>query len=491
MNPWEQFSEHISEQHTLIQLIELISWDQETYMPTKAITQRSKQSGFLSGLLHEKKTHPSFSALLESLCPENELQKTAIQRAKHAYQRASAVPKDLVEALSTTKSIATQKWSQAKANNDLALFLPALQNVIQHTKEYASCFGSAAHPYDNLLEEFDPGMTTAFLDPMFQALSEQLSPYVHEQVQKTQPDDLGIFIPKEALSRINHAIIEALGFDSDAGRLDISSHPFTVGMGPHDVRLTTRNLETDFLGSIGGTIHECGHGLYEQGLPLDYNHLGLCAAAGCGIHESQSRFYENIIGRSLGFYTWLSPIIYKESGLIIPAERLYCAANRVSRSFIRVSADETTYNLHIIVRYQLEKALLEDNLSVHELNDAWNDLYTKTLGITPPNAKLGLLQDIHWSAGLFGYFPSYTLGNLFSASYRFALESAQPSVWKDVSSGNFGHILQWLRENIHSKGHTDTQENIVLAAVGTRDHVTDFMTHLKDRHALRDELISK
>jgi carboxypeptidase Taq len=494
MNTWEELAQHFEEQQTIIQLLELISWDQETYMPTNGIQQRSKQSAFLSGLLHEKQTSPSFGELLENLSPSNPLQEVSLRNARRSFHRAQAVPKKLVEALSETKALATQCWRQAKENNDLAAFLPALSNVVDRTREYASCFEQAhldSHLYDNLLEEYDPGMSTSFLDPMFSELEERLTPYVQEQIDTPQPEALNMLIPKDALTRINHKIIESLGFDTQAGRLDISTHPFTVGMSPNDVRLTTRNIEEDFLGTISGTIHECGHGLYEQGLPLEHSSLGLCAAAGCAIHESQSRFYENIIGQSLSFFKWLSPIVYKESGLIIPAERLYCAANRVSRTPIRIYADETTYNLHIIARYRLEKALIEQSLSVDELHDAWNEQYQKLLGITPESAQVGILQDIHWSAGLFGYFPSYTLGNLFSASYRYALEETIPTLWSDVERGNFAPIQAWLKENIHSKGHTDTQEGIVQKAVGARNHVDDLLTHLKERHTVRSTLFNK
>ena len=491
MSSWEQLRHHLEEQQTLTQLLELISWDQETYMPSKSIGQRSKQSGFLSGLLHEKQTHPDFASLLMSLSPSTPLQKRAQEKALHSLARAQAVPTELVQILSETKALATQCWSKAKENNDLSSFLPALKNVIDRTREYASCFDQSNHLYDNLLEEYDPGMRVSQLDPMFQSLEARLSPYVQEQIHKEQPKPLDLFIPKDALTRINHRIIEALGFDTHAGRLDISTHPFTVGMGPNDVRLTTRNLETDILGTISGTIHECGHGLYEQGLPLEHNHLGLCEAAGCGIHESQSRFYENIIGKSFAFFRWLSPIIYKESGLLIPAKRLYSAANRVSQSPIRIYADETTYNLHIIVRYRLEKALIERSLTVAELNDAWNEQYQNLLGFVPKTPQVGILQDIHWSAGLFGYFPSYTLGNLFAASYRYALEESIPTLWNDIEKGNFAPTLQWLRENIHSKGYTNSQEKIVHNAVGARDHVQDFLAHIQDRHHTRDELQSR
>jgi len=472
----------MEEQASLVQILELLAWDQETYMPSQAIEYRAKQSAMISGLLHEKKTSSSFGDILSTLKAQDNTQAVALERARKSYSRSLVVPKELVEDLSTSRSIATQSWAKAKENDDLSSFLPALKEVVKNIQAYARCFEGADHIYDNLLEEYDPGMRTSYLDTLFQQLEHSLVPYVQEQTAKKQSDPFEMFIPKESLTRINQPIIEALGFNMDSGRLDISTHPFTVGMSPNDVRLTTRNLETDFLGTISGTIHECGHGLYEQGLPRDLSHLGLCAAAGCGLHESQSRFYENIIGKSMAFYKWLSPIIYRESGLIIPAKRLYTAANVVRPSLLRIYADETTYNLHIIIRYQLEKALIEGDLAVDDLHDAWNEKYQKNLGITPQSAKEGMLQDIHWSSGLFGYFPSYTIGNLFSASLRFALEEKHPSIWNEIEKGEFSTVLTWLRTNVHCKGHTLSQEEIIRQAVGERDSVADLMAHFTERH---------
>jgi len=488
MKNWERFQKHMQEQSSLVQILELLAWDQETYMPRNAIEQRAKQSAMISGLLHKQKTSTEFGDLIHSLEAESTEQTVAIQRIQNDFNRAKKIPTDLVERLTESRSIATQSWAKAKENNDLSAFLPALQTVIENTKEYAHCHPNAEHLYDNLLEEYDPGVRTKSLDTLFQRLEAELAPYVQEELSKEQAEKLDIFIPKEAISRINHRILEGFGFCFESGRLDSSSHPFTVGMSPHDVRLTTRNIETDFLGSIGGTIHEAGHGLYEQGLPVKLSNLGLCKAAGCGLHESQSRFYENMIGKSFAFYQWLSPIIYKESGLIISPKRLYKAANVVRPSLLRVYADETTYNLHIIIRYQIEKALIEDSLRIEDINEAWNDRYERLLGIRPDDAKDGMLQDIHWSSGLFGYFPSYTIGNLYSASFRFMMESDIPDIWKKVSKGDFGAALSWLRSNIHSKGHVLSQDEIVCDAVGTRDHVADLMKHFRERHQKVEEL---
>jgi carboxypeptidase Taq len=273
-----------------------------------------------------------------------------------------------------------------------------------------------------------------------------------------------------------------MGFRFEDGRLDDAQHPFTCGLHPQDVRLTTHLYCDDLLGTLGGTIHEGGHGLYEQGLPTAWAGTGLRAAAGAGMHESQSRFWENVIGRSEAFFQWFAPILDDELGGGGPsAAALYAAANRVEPSFIRVHADETTYNVHILLRFELEVALFEGQLSVADLPEAWNAGMVRLLGIRPPDLNQGVLQDVHWSSGLFGYFPSYTLGNLYAASFRAALETELPSVWELVARGEFAPVLAWLREKVHVHGSRLDAPALFVAAVGDRDPVADLEAHLRQR----------
>jgi len=297
-------------------------------------------------------------------------------------------------------------------------------------------------------------------------------------------------ITDDALSHINQLVIDQLGFKNDSGRLDQSAHPFTCGLSPEDVRLTTHNNTNDLIGTLSGTIHECGHGIYEQGLPLHLRDYGLCRAAGCGIHESQSRFYENTIGKSFPFFSWLTPKLNETCNPVsFTAKQLYRAANTVRRSPVRISADESTYNLHIIVRYELEKAIFAGTIKVSDLPEAWNVSYSKTLGFKPDNLAEGVLQDIHWSMGLLGYFPSYTIGNLYAASFKAQMQIDLPNMWQNIEYGDFSAPKEWLYEHIHKHGNSMTQEEILLNAVGERDQVSDLMTHLKERQSICDELV--
>jgi carboxypeptidase Taq len=278
-------------------------------------------------------------------------------------------------------------------------------------------------------------------------------------------------------------VAEALGYDFRGGRLDPAEHPFTSGHGPGDVRITTKIDPHDLLSGLGGTIHETGHALYEQGLPHEWAGTTASRPASFGLHESQSRFWENTIGRSRAFCEWLAArVAHCLPGVSVSGEALYRASNRVERGLIRTKADEVTYNLHIIIRFELELALFERTLTIADLPDAWNERYRSYLGVTPPDDAHGVLQDVHWSGASFGYFPSYTLGNLYSASLGAALEAEQPDVWQQVERGNFVPVLRFLRERVHSKGHLAEAPQIVREAAGERDHVDDLLAHLWNRH---------
>ena len=315
-------------------------------------------------------------------------------------------------------------------------------------------------------------------------IASELVPFVQAAAEREGPSGLeGVHVPAAALRLINDRVISALGFRTEDGRLDESQHPFTVGVGPHDVRLTTHIYEADLLATLGGTIHECGHGLYEQGIPDALLGTGLGEAAGVGLHESQSRFWENIIGRSEAFCRWLAPALREaHPDLDLTPDRLYGACNRVAPSLIRIKADEATYNLHILIRYQLETALLTGDLAVADAPAAWDEAYEKNLGVRPGDPTEGVLQDVHWASGYFAYFPSYTIGNLYAASFRARIEQDLPDMWDEVESGDFSAVLAWLREKVHTRGAEVDAPEIFRDAVGDRDPVADLMAHLRGRH---------
>jgi len=481
--PWDLFTHRIAEIEALTSTLGLVEWDQQTYMPQGGADNRAQQIGTLSAILHEKTTDPRSLEWAESVDSDGDpVRMAAVKKFIRIHQRANRVPTELVARFAQAGANGFVAWNKAREANDFAVFQPAMTEIVTLVREIIACHGHAEHPYDHLLEDYDPGSTTAQLKPLFERLAGELTPFVEEIGQRPQLPKLNVELSVEGQQRISKTILQTMGFRLDRGRLDSSVHPFTVGMAPDDVRLTTHYDPNDLLGVLGGTIHEGGHGLYEQGLPTAWAKTGLMEAAGMGIHESQSRFWENFIGRSLPFCEWLAPVLTQEwPKLRITPHHLYQVSNRVEPSLVRVKADEATYNLHIIVRFQLELALVTGDLRVSELSDAWNEAYAKIVTVRPQSDLEGVLQDVHWSGGLLGYFPSYTIGNLYAASFGKQMEEDLPNLWAKVSNGEFSGALDWLRNKVHKHGHITDAPAIFKAAVGDRDPVADFMDNLKKR----------
>ena len=486
MDAWNRLSHRISEIESLHQAAALLSWDQQTMMPAGGAAGRAQQMSTLTAISHERTVADEVQDWLDALdgSPDlSPLQSAAVARFRRKSTRARRVPVDLVRALSKATATGMGAWVQAKQADDFALFAPALTEIVSLVREAAACHEPVDHPYDALLEEFAPGSTVAELQPMFGRLGTELSAFVAATKDRPGPDPLDVVLDEEGILDVGKQVIAALGFRMQDGRLDTSVHPFTVGVTPHDVRLTTHSYADDLLSSLAGTIHECGHGLYEQGLPDDWGGTGIAAAAGVGLHESQSRFWENIIGRSRPFFGWLVGVLkarWPEHAF--DAEVLYGAANRVCPSLVRIKSDEATYNLHIILRFQLELALMTGDLQVQDLPGAWNDRCEALLGIRPATLGEGCLQDVHWSHGYLGYFPSYTIGNLYSASFKKAMEADLPDLWDRVAGGDFAPALGWLRDKVHTRGALVDAPEVFRDAVGERDPVADLMDHLHSRH---------
>lgn len=486
MEAWTALTERVTEIESLHQAASLLSWDQQTMMPAGGAAGRARQLSTLSAVSHEKLVASEVGDWLAALegAPElSSLQQASVRKIRRMHDRARRVPVQLVRALSAATSTGMAAWVEAKSNDDFAAFAPALTEIVRLVRETAACHGPADHPYDHLLAEYDPGSTVADLGPMFDRLGAELAAFVAEAQARPAPLPLSLELDEEGILAVGRRIIAALGFRMEDGRLDTSVHPFTVGVNPHDVRLTTHSYADDLLGSLTGTIHECGHGLYEQGLPDDWVGTSVATAAGVGLHESQSRFWENIIGRSRPFFGWLEGLLSEQwPDRAFPAEALYGAANRVQPSLVRIKADEATYNLHIILRFQLETALMTGDLEVPDLPGAWADGCEALLGLRPQTLAEGCLQDVHWSHGYLGYFPSYTIGNLYSASFKKAMEAELPDLWEQVGQGDFSAPLGWLREKIHRRGHLVDAPQVFADAVGDRDPVADLMDHLRSRH---------
>jgi carboxypeptidase Taq len=484
---FEAFEARLERLDTLRGVRALAAWDQQTGLPAAAAATRSRQLAWLGQLEHAELVDPELRRLLDALRDSDQgvHQRAAVVLGREV-DRAARVPAGLVGALSEARSAAFGAWVAAKESDDFATFAPHLQRLRDLTLEQLAAIDPDRHPYDVALEDYDPGTTMATLEPLFARLREGLVALL-DAIGGAAPIPVRpLAVPVPVQRALHHEIAAALGYDFQAGRLDEAAHPFTIDLGPGDVRITTFYDPDDLFAGLGGTIHEVGHALYEQGLPREVlGGTGLDRAASMGLHESQSRFWENAIGRSEPFCDWLAGRLRAQLGAEAPsAEALYRQLNRVERSLIRIFADEVTYDLHIIVRFELEVALLEGRLAVADLPEAWNAAYQATLGIRPPDDRQGCLQDVHWSHGAFGYFPSYTLGNLYAASWAATLREQVPDLDGHLREGTFGPVLAWLREHVHRHGALLDAPELVRRECGDRDLVADLLDHLWARHGV-------
>ncbi len=480
---WNHLTTHITELQTLAGVHGLLQWDQQVNMPPAAAGLRAEQNALMAGLVHKRLTAPSYGDALTALLPSTDpVRRASAKHLKRDYDRNTKLSADLVDRLARAQAKGFQSWMAARDADDFKVFVPALSELVALSQEKAEAIDSSRPAYDVLLDEFDYGTSTATLVPMFARLRDGLTELVGATRDAPAVPAIDLHVPLDVQKRINETVISSLGYDLSAGRLDMAQHPFSIGLGRGDVRITTHLYENDLLNGLGGTVHEAGHAMYEQGLPHDtLSGTGLNVAASYGLHESQSRFWENTIGGSLPFFHWLSAQLANE-GVKLTADALYRAANRIEPGLIRISADEVTYNLHILLRFELELALFDGSLAVADIPDAWNAGMHKLLGQTPNSGVDGALQDVHWSSGAFGYFPSYTLGNLYAASLGVAMEEALPDMWEQVGQGEFSHILSWLRTHVHHHGSQLSAPDIIRNAVGDRDPVEDLLSHLWSRH---------
>ena len=468
----------------------LLGWDEQVCMPPAGQSWRSEQSALLAGLIHSELAKPGLGETLDKLeasPPADPFNRASVQEARRRQSRALKIPNQLVEELARVCSRAQPVWAHARAKSDFSQFLPFLEKIIHLKREEAAAVGWEGHPYNALLDEYEPGMDCAQLDALFDELQTPLTTLVAQSDDQkaipTQPvGRFGI----EAQKLLGEAAAKALGFRFDAGRLDTSTHPFCSGIAPGDCRITTRYQSEGFLESFFGVLHETGHGLYEQGLPEACRAEPWCQAASLGIHESQSRLWENMVGRTRSFWEYFLPIAKAIFGAELDdwsLERLTGCLHAPRRSFIRVEADETTYNLHIILRYRLEKSLLDGSLPAMELPQAWNHLFHELFGMKVPDDRHGCLQDIHWAGGGFGYFPTYTLGNLYAAQFMRAARKELGDLESDFRQGVFARLLSWLREKVHRVGRSKTAQDICHAATGSRLSSLPMLEHLRNLKA--------
>lgn len=471
--------------------ISVLNWDQETYMPPKGQKYRAQQIATLSGMAHELSTSAAYEKVLMDLKDENslsEIEKRNLELLTSDFEKSKKLSADFVIKLSQATSKSFHAWIQARKANDFSIFEPELEKMVQIQQEKASIYGYEAHIYDALMDDYEPKATVAEIDQLFEAVRGQLKPFLDKIASKNQVQDAFMYghFDKDKQWNYGLKILAQLGYDFEAGRQDISEHPFSTSFSAQDVRVTTRVKEDNLYDMLWSCIHECGHALYEQGIPEAQYGLPCGEAVSLGIHESQSRFYENNIGRSEAFwklnYSDLQEVFPEKLGAISLAD-FYKAVNMVKPSFIRTDADELTYHFHIMIRYEIEKQLIEGSLKVKDLRDAWNAGYKKYLNIDVPDDNQGVLQDVHWSHGGFGYFPTYSLGSFYAAQFEQEMAQKMPQMNADIQKGEFSKILGWLRTNVHQHGRFYNSQDLCRNATGETLDFAHFMKYAESKYS--------
>ena len=474
----------------------VLGWDQETYMPPAAVEERSEQLSLLEGLLHDRLTDSRLKKLFDELgateenpagtAAESEVDRGYVRKFFRDYTLATKLPKKLVVELARQSSIGQNRWGEARKESDFSLFEPVLTKLLELSREKAELYGYENHPYDALIDQYEPGMRTAKVKKVFDDLIPGLKNLLGkiETAEQVENGFLHAAYPVELQRQFSREVLEDIGYDFERGRLDDSAHPFTTTLGADDVRVTSRYNDSYFPTGIFGVVHECGHGLYELGFSDEIRGNILADGASLGIHESQSRMWENIIGRSRFFwqryFTRLGEL-FPQPLLDTDEEAFFRAINKVEPSFIRIDADEVTYNLHIALRFGLELDMISGKLPVRNLPDEWNRRFTDLLGLTPADDAEGVLQDIHWSFAAFGYFPTYTLGNLYGAQFFSALERDLPDWAELIRTGDFSSLLTWMRERLHRHGSVYTSEELCERVTGAALDPRHFIQYLNEK----------
>lgn len=492
MKLYDDFLETVREISVLRSISGLLHWDQETFLPPGGVASRAEQLHRLSGLIHRKATSQALRKKLEALSEKKHwgrlspTQKANVREIRRGVERAAKIPASLVRETVKTTALAQHEWAKARQADDYKRFAPWLEKVLHLKRQTADCLGFN-NRYDALLDGFEPEMRILKLRPLFVRLKSALVPLFQKtcEAHKGRPKTEwpGTF-PVAAQKKLNEKLLEVIGFDRNRGRLDVTTHPFCMGM-PSDVRLTTRYDEKNPLDAFYSTLHEAGHGLYEQGFAEEHFHTPMGEAVSMGIHESQSRLWENMVGRSRPFLKYFLGVFrdfFPGPFGNLSADDLFRRVNRVEPRLIRVESDEISYNLHILLRFEIEQSLLDGDLPVGEAPAVWNAKIKEMLGLTPPNNRLGILQDVHWATGAIGYFPTYTLGNLYAAEWRLQIRKALPDLDTAVARGDFRGLLEWLKANIHSKGMLYTAPELCQKITGHPLAETPFIAYLREKY---------
>jgi len=490
---YQNFVKKLEEIAHLNGVMSTIGWDQEVMLPSGAAEARAKQISALAGIIHERMTDSELGDCLAALSNEDadsfsEFERCNIREALRSYELEIKVPKRLVQELAELSSRGHGIWVMARQENKFSDFAPVIKRFLELKKEWAQCVSPELKPYDANIDLFERGTTMEVITPIFDRLKEELIPLIHTIQDHSYQPDTSFLQGKFAIDKqesLARKISQDIGFNFDQGRMDVSVHPFCGGSHPTDVRITTRYKDSNFVESLYAVIHETGHALYEQGRRYELGDLPASESLTMGIHESQSLFWERMIAQSHLFCSHYFESIratFPDNLQRATVDSFYRAINTCKPDFIRVEADEVTYPLHIILRYEIEKGLFDGSMMVDDLPEIWNELMMQYLGIQPPTDTLGVLQDSHWSGGAFGYFPSYTLGAMYACQFYKTLLSEQPDTERNISEGKFAPIKNWLNEKIHSQGRLYTPQELVKRVTGESLNPSHFIDHLKNKY---------
>jgi len=502
-NDYQKLKSRLIELWHLGTIAGLLDWDKQVLMPKNGAALRAATFSYLAGMMHQKfleidrdGTLTRLRSALKKKRLDTE-QSTVVREVIRSFDRESKLPQNFVQELSEVISHSYTVWEEAKKSGDFNIFAPHLKKIIELKRKEAKLLGYKDSPYNALLDQFEPGMSVKQLIPLFDELKEfliDLIQKIQKSKKKINPKIIYGDFDLKKQAEFSHMITAKMGFNHDAGRIDVSTHPFAIGLSANDVRITTRYQKHDVINSVSSTMHEGGHALYEQGLPEQHFGTALAESVSLGIHESQSRLWENIVGKSKSFWKYFYPKLQKEFPK--PFKRLkfeafYDAINNVRPSLIRIESDEVTYNLHIIIRFEIERALLEGQIEVEDLPEIWNAKYKEYLGVTVPGNSQGVLQDVHWSSGAIGYFPTYTLGNLYSAQFYAAASRQIPELKKHFERGDFSKLLAWLRKHIHVHGKKFSAAQLVKKATGEALDTKYYKQYLTEKYSKIYELSEK
>jgi len=470
------------ETSALGQIAGRLGWDQETMMPRGAAPQRAEEMAALEAVLHARRSDPRVSEWLEQAAPQDEIGKAQVREIRRAYERAVKIPGDLATAIARVTSAAQGTWAQARADEDVSAFLPVLEEVVSLKRQEGEALAQGGDIYDAMVEDYEPYTTGAQIAAIFDQMRPRLVALRSAVLDRPEPAALTGSFDEQAQMQLTQKLAVTFGYDLNNGRVDKAVHPFSSGSGL-DVRITTRTSETDPFNCFYSTIHEVGHAAYEQGINRDYLLTPLGQGVSMGVHESQSRIYENQLGRSRAFTGWLFDQMKDAFGDfgIADADAFYATVNRVHNGYIRTEADEVQYNLHIMLRFDLERALMAGDLQVSDLEAAWNDRFKADFGYAVDKPSNGCLQDVHWSVGLFGYFPTYSLGNVYAGCLYQALRAAVPGLDTQLADGDTSGATSWLRQNVQQYGGLYAPREVIQRASGVEPWPEPLLAYLEQK----------